>query len=176
VRAALVLSIASTLALWGLAVWLWPQLPERIPMHFDVTGVPDRIVERTPFNWFLLPALGTAVAGLLGWFLPWWLRHLARKRPTAINLPDRELFLKLSAEERERSLVPMCVTLRIAAVEVTILFAFMLVATERVAVQAWQRLPMAPALVVIGLLVATVLAGALIAVRATRRNVAAQAR
>lgn len=52
----LVLILAAT-------AWLWPQLPERIPMHFDFAGNVDRYGSRG--EWFLLPAVALAVyAGL----------------------------------------------------------------------------------------------------------------
>lgn len=73
----------------------WPDLPERIPVHFGAGGEADRWEETSVFNWFLLPALMVALA-LLNYVLAWWLP----RRPSLINLSDKKRFLALPAERQ----------------------------------------------------------------------------
>jgi uncharacterized membrane protein len=58
-----VLSIAGLLALVGLSVYFYNDLPDRIPTHFGPDGQPDRIGDKSSL-WFL-PALGLLLFGLM---------------------------------------------------------------------------------------------------------------
>lgn len=41
------------LLLWGLPIFYFDQLPDRIPTHFDGGGNPDRWAAATSCGWFL---------------------------------------------------------------------------------------------------------------------------
>ncbi|HTS44925.1 MAG TPA: DUF1648 domain-containing protein [Puia sp.] len=45
--------------LWGLSLYSYSTLPDRIPTHFDVVGMPDKWGSRNAF--FVLPVVGTVV-------------------------------------------------------------------------------------------------------------------
>lgn len=60
------------------SAWLWPQLPERIPMHFDFAGNVNRYGSRAV--WFLLPAVALVVYGAL---------TLLARVPHVFNFPVR---------------------------------------------------------------------------------------
>jgi hypothetical protein len=47
------------LLLFGTLAWLYPRLPQAIPLHFDQNGVPD--LYGTPAQAFILPAIGLVV-------------------------------------------------------------------------------------------------------------------
>lgn len=90
--------------LWGLAaalvagaVWAWPLLPERIPLHFGADGLPDRWGERSLWGWFVLPAIGVATAALLDGVGRWALRHPEKQ---TINLPSSDDLMRLPVERR----------------------------------------------------------------------------
>ncbi|HSJ32502.1 MAG TPA: DUF1648 domain-containing protein [Longimicrobiales bacterium] len=49
----------------GLSVYVYPELPERIPLHFRADGTPDRWGDRSWLTWLLLPLIGAATIGFL---------------------------------------------------------------------------------------------------------------
>ena len=67
------LLLLSVAALWTLAATAWPDLPEHIPTHFDLSGRPDAWAAPGFASWFLLPTLATGMVFLLGLGLPRWL-------------------------------------------------------------------------------------------------------
>lgn len=76
---------------------VYSDLPDRIPVHYDLGGVPDRWSDRTPLAWFGLPLVAFGVTALLygiGLAMP--------RNPRLLNLPDRERFLQLPADEQRR--------------------------------------------------------------------------
>jgi hypothetical protein len=61
-------SFAVVLVLTGLLCYYYPSLPRLIPLHFDVTGMPDRLDSRGHI--FIIPLIGflaSLVNGVLGW-------------------------------------------------------------------------------------------------------------
>lgn len=85
------------LGLGAAAVALWPEVPDRIPLHFGPDGTPDRWGERSVLGWFGLPLVVLAMAagaeGLLSW-------TLARPEAPYLNLPSKEAILALPPERR----------------------------------------------------------------------------
>ena len=43
--------VVVTLSVWAVAIAYWSQLPERIPMHFGMNGVPDRFADKSIWSW-----------------------------------------------------------------------------------------------------------------------------
>jgi uncharacterized membrane protein len=172
VRISAALALCALAELWLVAIWLWPGLPERIPMHFDLAGTPDREVERTLLNWFLLPGFGTALGLLFAFALPAWIRGLAARNSPHLNVPRKRDFAALSPEARVRAVAPMLVMLRLVAAEVALLFGLVLLGCARVASGAWQTMPallLWPAVVV---LLATALGSLPFGVAAVKRELA----
>jgi uncharacterized membrane protein len=89
------LDLVLLLVYFGAAAALWPTLPDRIPIHFGLSGEPTRWVDATVAAWFGLPMVA---AGLT--LFVWWLGRLAVRYPTLWNLPDKERFLRLPPERR----------------------------------------------------------------------------
>jgi uncharacterized membrane protein len=141
--------------LWGVALWLWPGLPERIPVHFDGAGVPDRLAERTAVTWFLLPALGSAMVLVFALALPAWILRLAAADSPLLSVPRKADFARLEPAARQRAVAPMVVLLDLIAAESVGLFALILVASARVASGAWQALPPSLMWTSLGLLLVT---------------------
>lgn len=78
------------------SVVLYQQVPDQIPVHFNLSGVPDRWEARTPFSWFLLNGIGI----LLTLFL-YAITLFIRSKPELINIPDKQRFLLLPPEKQD---------------------------------------------------------------------------
>lgn len=78
--------------LWN--VFTWHTLPVRIPVHFDITGTPDRWIEKgfELVVLYLVPFFTTAL--LYGTAM------LIRRYPALLNMPRKEEFLKLSFDRQ----------------------------------------------------------------------------
>jgi hypothetical protein len=50
---------------WWVAISAWPQLPVRIPVHFNLTGDPDRWGPRWMI--FIGPLAGSVICAVLAW-------------------------------------------------------------------------------------------------------------
>jgi uncharacterized membrane protein len=172
VRVSALVALVALLGLWGCALWLWPGLPARIPVHFDGSGLPDRVVERSAGAWFLLPGIGTAMVLVFAFALPAWILRLAADNSPFLNVPRKQDFARLAPAARQRAIVPMIVLLRTIAAEVALVFGLILWGSARVASGAWNVLP--PALVwsSIGALLATTLVSLPFGRRAVERELA----
>lgn len=133
-RAAVAAPVAVLIALWLRLAWVYPDLPERIPMHFGPSGAADRWAGPREFLLFnaLFPALMLGLllgAGLLA----------ARLPPRLVNLPNRDYWLapERLAETRAKLLVHLAAiaTLTLA------LFAAVAEVTLSVARSGGDRLP-----------------------------------
>ncbi len=138
-------------ALWGIASWCYPRLPAQFPAHFDGSGTPDRWVQTSPGEWFLLPIIGTGMALLmsliafsLGWF--------AREYPGLINVPQPKLFRQLAPERRQRVLAPCASLLHWVGAWVLALFSGILWGTFLVATKQAPTLGLWPMFVAMPLI------------------------
>lgn len=86
---------ALALAVW--AAWLWPEVPDRVPVHFGAGGEPDRWEDRSVFSWFGLPALGLGLAAGLDALATWTRRH---PESPFLNLPNKAAILALPPRQR----------------------------------------------------------------------------
>jgi len=90
--------------MWALAlgfgawsVWLWPDLPARIPTHFDLSGTPDAWSARSVWSWFGLPLITLGTVLFLDVVTRWSLRN---PEAPALNLPNKAAILALPAKRR----------------------------------------------------------------------------
>ncbi|MDA1008763.1 MAG: DUF1648 domain-containing protein [Planctomycetota bacterium] len=154
--ALLLIQLVALAALWAFAVWLYPKLPEQFPIHFDGTGTPDRWTTTTPRSWFLLSFIGTAVQILLAtiaFALPW----MARNHPQIVNVPQKEKFIQLDANARQRAVEPSSLLLLIVGVLINALFAWIQWGTYQVAIGTTPTLGLVSLLVVLPLILIGVL-------------------
>jgi len=140
------------LLLTGIFVYRsFPHLPERIPMHFDMAGRPDRWGGRGGFViLFVVPLVITAVFYVLIRFVP-GLGASARR----MNIPHREEFLKLPAEKRDVYWSLLKEFFAGLAVAINLLFYLIIRGTVRIAIGETGLLPfrlMLPALILMGLI------------------------
>lgn len=137
--AATLLGPAGLIALWGLAIHLFPTLPALIPEHFNSRGEPDRWCATTPMAWYRLPAIATGVIAMViaaGWFCRW----AAVRKPQLVNIPFKDRFLAASPERRAWIVEPIAAALAIDGVAVAGIFLYILHGTERVANGGWTTL------------------------------------
>lgn len=164
--------ILAMLAVWALAAQAWPDLPERIPMHFDISGQPDAWVAKGWWSWFGLPALATGLGGVFGLLLPAWTRRLAARNSPYLNVPDKRRFAQLSEAARVRVLQPMQSGLAVVGLAVQGLFAWIVHGCAQVAVGSWDALPAWPAIGMVVAVLAAALGMTLGCRRAIRREFA----
>ena len=88
-------SLAVALGAWS--VWLWPDVPARVPAHFGPDGAPDRWVDRSLGAWFALPLVGLVVAAAVDALVGWARRHPASP---VLNLPNKAAILALPPPHR----------------------------------------------------------------------------
>lgn len=81
-----IVHIALIIALWLIPAFAYNSLPDRIPVHFNLHGEPDRWEEKSGWALYMLPAVWTVIGGLI--FV------LLRYR-RAFNYPQRDEINKL---------------------------------------------------------------------------------
>ncbi|MFM7260962.1 MAG: DUF1648 domain-containing protein [bacterium] len=148
------IALAETV-LWTRAIQWFPQLPERFPIHFDISGAPDRWSDRGA-GWFLLPALSIAILAFFA-LIAWSLGPMCRGAPGLVNVPRKDLFLRLSPAGRESVLAPTRAFLAWVVSLVAWLFAFILEGTALVAVGRATTLPVWPVFVFLVLVFVTLI-------------------
>ena len=170
-----VLLVLVTLAVWGLAIGYWSELPDTIPMHFGMNGKPDRFADKTVLSWFWMPTLGTVFAVLIGFVGPGWLRGMAHANSEMLNMPDRKRFRALSADARVRVMDATLMPLMWLGIVLQALFGWIVYSSAQVALENWQRTPMTVTLVAIGLIMVCSVALVIVSNRAVRDEAAAEA-
>ncbi len=133
------LTFALALTLWAGALWAWPRLPEQIPRHFGVNGLPDAWGPRSAVAWFGLPAVALLLTALL-----WTLGPLMRRYPRLVNLPGGQRLETLPAGARARVIEVVQETLMLLGLEVLLILGLIQLAEWRAAVgEPDQRLVLA---------------------------------
>lgn len=148
--------IAAQGAIWWRAVAWFGQLPARFPSGFDAAGNPRGWTATSAPAWFALPAIALVLAALIvGVAL--LTRSLVRHRPNLVNVPSKELFLRLSPDARLRAVArPTQVFLLWTLLLLSLLFLWIVEGTARVAVGSAATLPSWPIFVFLGLEMVTV--------------------
>jgi len=84
------INIALSLALIALSINAYPDLPERIPLHFGLNGEPDRWGSPSLLSWLMLPLIGVATVVFL-----YITAAVVPRYPKSFNVPDRKKFMEL---------------------------------------------------------------------------------
>jgi hypothetical protein len=111
----------AVVSLWGIAVWAWPRLPERIPLHFGIDGAPDRWGAPSLVNWFLLPTMVLALNLVLLLTRRWMASDPAR-----INLPGGGRVDELPAPARRAVVRLLASTLAVVQLLMNLVFLLVL--------------------------------------------------
>jgi Protein of unknown function (DUF1648) len=168
-----ILLIAAMLLLWGLAAAAWPDLPERLPVHFDIFDRRvDRWAETTWWEWFHKPVLGTSIAAVLGFLLPRWMVALARRNSRWLKVPGMAQFAALPVAARERVVRASVPRLHAALSCWQGLLSYCVFGSARVADGRWGELPPVPLFALMALMLVCVVGLAIASARAVRREVA----
>jgi uncharacterized membrane protein len=114
---------------WAACLALWGTLPERIPHHFDLAGNPTSWGRTSIALWFGLPAMAFAM-----WLFVRGMLWLSLRNPALLNIPDKERYLALSAEQREPALAELRAAMAATAFFVTLSFAAIQVSVYETAV------------------------------------------
>lgn len=113
-----ILNALLVLALLAGSAWAYPRLPGRIPIHFGLSGEPDRWAARSVISWYLLPAI--AVATALGMHA---ISVYGTRWPEAWNLPEKRRFLALPRSAQAPIIERMQGFLAFTGLVVTALFS-----------------------------------------------------
>ena len=116
------------LGILSFALWAWPRLPERIPVHFGIDGRPDAWDEPGLWSWFFLPALAAFLTLLMDWLPRFMARH-----PRWVNLPNGIRLEDLPSRARQPVLDLLGWFLALVQTEILVIFALIQLATYRTA-------------------------------------------
>ncbi|MHC5054016.1 MAG: AAA family ATPase [Planctomycetota bacterium] len=144
-RLALLASLGTLASIWALAYVLWPDLPAKIPVNFDLRGIPDRWAAPTFLNWFALPLVSTFLTALMvaiSISVRGWMRR--GKWPRLMSIPRKKEFVKLPAEARVRAFRPMYALLWATPAPLNSAFIYAVWGTYSAAMKEWEALPMWP--------------------------------
>lgn len=125
-RALNLINVALVVALIGGSLLAWPDLPERIPTHFGVTGKPDKWSDRSPASWFMLPAIAVLVAALTHVS-----GRLTARHPRLLSIPGKEEFEKLGATGKAAVMVHVQAMLAFTMTVMLLIFAMIQLAIWR---------------------------------------------
>jgi uncharacterized membrane protein len=123
-------------ALFAGSLMVYPRLPERIPMHFDLSGQPDAWEGRSLAAWLLLPVIATGTALLLEAAS----RHSVSS-PQLWNVPDKPRFLALTPEERAPIMHRLQNFMALVGVTVTVVVMVVQASVYRAAIDPMPRMP-----------------------------------
>ena len=87
-------TILSALLIFSRAAW--EKLPEKIPMHYSLSGKPDSWGNKSFLTWFLLPLITIGFNIFM-----YGISILIKKYPKLLNIPNKDAFLKLSPNKKE---------------------------------------------------------------------------
>lgn len=144
---------------------MWDSLPDRIPLHFDFHGVPDRWGPPSAVNWLGMPIVSSVMTLMMVGFAT-FVGPLARHMPEMVNVPDKALWLSLAPEARVRSLSPVRALLAWVGIGLNFLFGAMLACTAAVARGTTATMPWWP---VVGFVAGTLALVVLATVRTRQR-------
>lgn len=81
------------LGMWVWAWLTWSFAPDRVPVHFGLSGEPTSWGPRSPLSWFGLPAMATLLTLGMGFLARW-----SVARPDRLSLPGRDRLAGLPAD------------------------------------------------------------------------------
>jgi Protein of unknown function (DUF1648) len=88
------LSVVFLILGWWIALSVYPRLPEKVPVHFGLTGEAERWGGRWMI--FLVPLVGTVVLALNYWMFEYLSPGSPKPIPPQMRTPLHLLFLELS--------------------------------------------------------------------------------
>lgn len=123
-------------ALFAGSLMVYPRLPERIPMHFDLSGQPDAWERRSLAAWLMLPVIAAGTALLLE-----VASRVSVRNPQLWNVPDKPRFLALTPEERAPIIHRLQNFMGLVGVTVTVVMMMVQASVYLAAMEPAPRLP-----------------------------------
>jgi uncharacterized membrane protein len=108
------------IGLVGASLYVFPDLPDRIPLHYGIDGEPDRWGRPTLLNWMGLPTVGGACA-----LLTIAIGLIAPSRPGIVNMPGKERLLQLPPNAQRWVLAGLSNAMYLTAACLLIMFAML---------------------------------------------------
>lgn len=136
-----VLNLVLLAVFFGYSLLVYEGLPGRLPVHYDIRGVPDRWEEKAWLAWLTLPLLSLGVTAffyllspLVLWFAP--------RYPRWVNVPAKKVFLALPPEDQAIVARAVAAILFWFCVPMNALFLYLQWGGVRVAREEWDHLPL----------------------------------
>ncbi len=121
----------------GMVLYFSKELPDKIPVHFDLDGTPNRWSGKGDLTIILAVALGiNAFFYLFVVAIPW-----LRKHPALLNIPNKDRFLALPLEKQRVYWDLLKEFMAGIAVSMNILFLTAIWGTIRVGLGEAEKLP-----------------------------------
>lgn len=118
-------AIGFNVTIWGYTLFVWQDLPESIPVHFNLKGEPDNFGNR--YNLLILPLIsGIIFAGLT----------ILNRYPHMFNYP-----VKITAENALDQYTRATRLLRILKTEISMIFLYIQVTTIMISKNQAEKLP-----------------------------------
>ena len=141
-------------ALFAGSLMVYPRLPERIPMHFDLSGQPDAWQQRSLVAWLMLPIIATGTALLVE-----LASRMSVQNPQLWNVPDKPRFLALTPEERAPIIHRLQNFMGLVGVAVTGVLTMVQASVYLAAIQPVPRMPIYTLVPIVLLVGALLVAG-----------------
>ena len=116
------------IGLVGFAIWFWPSLPDQVPTHFGMDGLPDAWGGKGFGSWFMIPGIALVLTAGIGWF-----RRMVPRRPGWVNLPDKTRLTDLPELARKPVVEMLSGFLALIQSEILVIFALIQLSTYRAA-------------------------------------------
>lgn len=82
-------------ALFAGSMMVYPDIPQRFPIHFGASGQPDGWATRSPLSWLMVPLIAAGSVLLLE-----AASRISVRNPQLWNVPQKSRFLALTPNER----------------------------------------------------------------------------
>ncbi|MFW6078986.1 MAG: DUF1648 domain-containing protein [Gemmatimonadota bacterium] len=122
------LDLALLAALIVAGIVVWPELPDRLPVHFSPDGTPDRWEDRGFGSWFTIPLVAVGLN-----LLVYGAAALGSRNVRLLNIPDKERLLRLPPDGQRAVPARVREGLQALALSVTIVFCLVQIANYRAA-------------------------------------------
>ena len=164
------LTSALLVTMAGFSLWNFRTLPARYPIHFDLSGHPDRFAKGGSLEWFMLLGIALVVNALF-FALATGLRKVD---PALMNVPDKKRFLALPAERKAVVIEHLATMPLVIAFVVDLMMSALYVILNEVAHQRMEPPSAAPVLTFVLTIAGVIVGGALRFRQLLAREIAAQ--
>ena len=102
----------------GGSVFVYGNLPERIPIHYGIDGTPDRFAGTSWLSWMLLPGLAVLLTAMM-----YGIGRLLYRWPDQLNTPHQKAYRALPPEAKRVVIADQEQMLAIVTLGMNVMFA-----------------------------------------------------